>query len=241
MAKVLCMKTIFTLLLATVFTSAFAFDEGRITITTAIKKDVQVYVDGRLYQEKDNMVVLNSVQPGNHTIKIYKKKQKKNGNNRYDKRSSRNELVYSSTVYVRPSYHVDIMVNRFGKALVDEKAMSDRDGRWDDDDWDNDDWNEDHRNDRHAITDHEFDQLLERIRNQWFGRMGNAKDAINEHYFRTSQVRQILQLFSSESDKLELAKLSYKNVIDRHNFRQLYDLFTYQSQTELDRYVKSVR
>ena len=225
------MKTIFTLLLATVFTTAFAFDEGRITITTAIKKDVQVYVDGRLYQEKDNMVVLNSVRPGNHTIKIYKKKQKKNGNNRYD-RNSRNELVYSSTVYVRPSYHVDVMVNRFGKALVDERALNDRNDRWDDDDWDRDD---DRNDNRHAITDHEFDQLLQRIRNQWFGRLGNAKDAINEHYFRTSQVRQILQLFSSESDKLELAKLSYKNIIDRHNFRQLYDLFSYQSQAELDR------
>ena len=222
------MKTIFTLLLATVFTTAFAFDEGRITITTAIKKDVQVYVDGRLYQEKDNMVVLNSVRPGNHTIKIYKKKQKKNGNNRYD-RNSRNELVYSSTVYVRPSYHVDVMVNRFGKALVDERALNDRN---DDDDWDRDD---DRNDNRHAITDHEFDQLLQRIRNQWFGRLGNAKDAINEHYFRTSQVRQILQLFSSESDKLELAKLSYKNIIDRHNFRQLYDLFSYRSQVELDR------
>ncbi|HEY0355534.1 MAG TPA: DUF4476 domain-containing protein, partial [Flavisolibacter sp.] len=225
------MKTIFTLLLATVFTTAFAFDEGRITITTAIKKDVQVYVDGRLYQEKDNMVVLNSVRPGNHTIKIYKKKQKKNGNNRYD-RNSRNELVYSSTVYVRPSYHVDVMVNRFGKALVDERALNDRNDRWDDDDWDRDD---DRNDNRHAITDHEFDQLLQRIRNQWFGRLGNAKDALNEHYFRTSQVRQILQLFSSESDKLELAKLSYKNIIDRHNFRQLYDLFSYQSQAELDR------
>lgn len=228
------MKTIFTLLLATVFTTAFAFDEGRITITTAIKKDVQVYVDGRLYQEKDNMVVLNSVRPGNHTIKIYKKKQKKNGNNRYD-RNSRNELVYSSTVYVRPSYHVDVMVNRFGKALVDERALNDRNDRWDDDDWDRDD---DRDNNRHAITDHEFDQLLQRIRNQWFGRLGNAKDAINEHYFRTSQVRQILQLFSSESDKLELAKLSYKNIIDRHNFRQLYDLFSYRSQVELDRMVR---
>ena len=143
--------------------------------------------------------------------------------------------MYSSTVYVRPSYHVDVMVNRFGKALVDERALNDRNDRWDDDDWDRDD---DRNDNRHAITDHEFDQLLQRIRNQWFGRLGNAKDAINEHYFRTSQVRQILQLFSSESDKLELAKLSYKNIIDRHNFRQLYDLFSYRSQVELDRMVR---
>jgi hypothetical protein len=68
-----------------------------------------------------------------------------------------------------------------------------------------------------------------------------AKDEINGHYFTTNQVRQLLQLFSSESDKLELAKLSYKNIADRQNFRQLYDLFSYRSQTELDQYTRDFR
>ena len=231
------MKTIFTLLLISLFTtSALAYDEGKITITTAIKKDVQVYVDGRLIQEQDNMVILNNVRSGNHTIRIYKRKQRNTGNNRNTSKNNKSELIYSSTIYLKPSYHVDIMVNRFGKALVDEKAISGRN-----DDWDNEGWYDNDRNDnyRNALSDAEFEQLIQRIRNQWFGRLGNAKDAINEHRFRTSQVRQVIQLFSSETDKLELAKLSYKNIIDRQNFRQLYDLFSYHSQTELDRWVRN--
>jgi hypothetical protein len=240
------MKTIFTLLLATVFTgSAFAYDEGKITITTAVKKDVQVYVDGRLYQENDNMITLNNVQPGNHTIKIYKIKKNNNngyGNNRNGRKNqaNNNELLYSTSIYVRPSYHVDVVINRFGKALVDERALSDRNGNWDDE-W-NDDYNDGYNgNYGQVMSDQDFNQLVQRIRNQWFGRLGSAKDAVNSNYFHTSQVRQLLQLFSSESDKLDLAKLSYQRIIDRQNFRQLYDLFSYQSQVELDRQLKEGR
>ena len=71
--------------------------------------------------------------------------------------------------------------------------------------------------------------------------MAAAKDGVNNNYLNIYQVKQILQLFSSESDKLDLEKLSYKNLVDRQNFRQIYELFSYQSQTELDRYVREYR
>jgi len=240
------MKTLFTLLLVTAFSSAFAYDEGRISITVAAK-NVQVSVDGRIYQDNDNTIVLNSVQPGNHTIRIYKI-ARNNGNGRNNKRAdNRNELVYSSNIYVRPSHHVDVMVNRFGKALVDDRALNDRNGSWDDDDW-NDGYNGGYNgnnggynNGYQAMNEYEFNQSLQRIRNQWIGKLGSARDLVNTNYLSTLQVRQVLQIFSSENDKLELAKVSYKNIVDRQNFRQLYDLFSYQSQAELDRYVRDTR
>src|SRR5687768_16186653 len=114
------MKTIFTLLFATIFSaSAFAYGEGKLTITFASKSNVQVVIDGRTYQQNDNAIVLNDIDPGNHRIQIYKAKRNGNGNGR--NRNDRNELLYSTTVQVKPNYHVDIMVNRFGKALVDER------------------------------------------------------------------------------------------------------------------------
>ena len=205
------MKIVFTLLLATVFTSAFAYDEGKLTITVASKKNIEVYVDGQIYQDNDNSFVVNNIKPGNHTIKIYKKsKNNKNnkgyGNNRNDRNDRRQDLIYSSTVYVRPAYHVDVMINRFGKAMVDEKAMSkNKNKNWGDDDWNDDGYNNDYRQ---PMNDNDFNHLLQKIRNQWFGKMTTAKDGMNTNYFNTYQVRQILQLFSSESDKVELAKLS---------------------------------
>jgi hypothetical protein len=250
------MKNIFTLLLATVSVSAFAYDGGKLTITVPSSKNIQIYVDGRIYQNNNNnTIVLNNIKSGNHTTTIYKNNRNGNGygnngrdnrrnnNNRYDQR----DVLYNSNVYVRPSYHVDVMINRFGKALVDERAINNNYEN-DDDDWydngygnggyNNDGYNND---DRQAMSDYEFNQVLQKIRNQWIGKLSTARDEMNNHYFTTSQVRQVLQLFSSENDKLELAKLSYKNVVDRQNFRQLYDLFSSRSQEELTRYTRDFR
>ena len=239
------MKTIFTLLLVTVFTSAFAYDEGKLTITVASQKNIQVYVDGRIYQADENSFVLNNIQPGNHKIKIYKKARKNNNNrnSRNDRNdNNRNDLIYSSTVYVKPATHVDVMINRFGKAMVDEKVLSNRNNDWGEDDWNNDGgYNNGNQGYNKAMNDYDFNQLVQKIRNQWFGKITTAKDGVNNNYLNIYQVKQILQLFSSESDKLELAKLSYKNLVDRQNFKQIYELFSYQSQTELDRYVRDYR
>ena len=244
------MKNIFTLLLATVSVSAFAYDGGKLTVTIPSSKNVQVYVDGRIYQgNNNNTIVLNNIQSGNHSITIYKNNRKNNGygnngrdnrknNNRYDQR----DVLYNSNVYVRPSYHVDVMVNRFGKALVDERVINNNYENDDDDWYDGGYGSGGYNNDyQQAMSDREFNQVLQKVRSQWIGKLSMAKDEINGHYFTTNQVRQLLQLFSSEGDKLELAKLSYKNIADRQNFRQLYDLFSYRSQTELDQYTRDFR
>jgi len=126
--------------------------------------------------------------------------------------------------------------------MVDEKVLSNRNNDWDDDDWNNDGgYNNGNQGYNKAMSDYDFNQLVQKIRNQWFGKMTTAKDGVNNNYLNIYQVKQILQLFSSESDKLELAKLSYKNLVDRQNFKQIYELFSYQSQTELDRYVREYR
>jgi hypothetical protein len=92
-----------------------------------------------------------------------------------------------------------------------------------------------------AMNDYDFNQMVQKIRNQWIGKMNTARDGVNNNYLNTYQVKQILQIFSSENDRLELAKLSYRHVVDQQNFGQLYDLFSYQSQTELDRYTQDFK
>ena len=242
------MKTIFTLLLATIFTtSAFAYDEGRLTVTVSTQADVQVVIDNRTYRlDDDNSLVLNNVRAGQHSIQVYRNRgnNRNNGNNR--NRNNRNDVLYSSTINVRPNYDVDIMINRFGKALVDE-----RDLRYSNDGWGNNGnygnggyGNGSYGNNGYnqAMSDNEFNQLLQKIRGQWFGKLNTAKDGINSNYFTTYQVKQILQLFSAENDKLELAKLAYRNTVDQRNYPQLYDVFAYQSsREELDQYIRNNR
>ena len=59
------------------------------------------------------------------------------------------------------------------------------------------------------------------------------------NYFSTDQVKQLLQLVSSETSKLELAKLAYARVVDAMNFPQLLELFTTQSsKTDLENFIR---
>ena len=243
------MKNIFTLLLVAASASAFAYDGGKLTITVPSSKNIQVYVDGRVYQDNENTIVLNNIQAGNHSITIYKNNRNGNygRNNQRDKKNNRGDVLYSSNVYVRPSYHVDVMINRFGKALVDERAINGNYQNEDDDWFDNGPGNRGYNdggynnNYHQAMSDYDFNQLVQKIRSQWLGKQAAARDALNSNYFNTNQVRQLLQIFSSESDKLDLAKLAFRNTVDQQNFRQLYDLFSYQSQSELDRYIRELR
>jgi len=60
------------------------------------------------------------------------------------------------------------------------------------------------------------------------------------NYFTVAQAKQLIQLVSSESNRLELAKSSYNNITDPNNFSQLYDIFSSQSsKNELAAYVSS--
>jgi hypothetical protein len=60
------------------------------------------------------------------------------------------------------------------------------------------------------------------------------------NYFTVAQAKQLIQLVSSESNRLELAKLSYNNITDPTNFSQLYDILSSQaSRNELAAYVSS--
>ena len=231
------MKTIFTLLFATSFTlSAFAYDEGRLTITMAQNRNYTVQINGRLYNDGDNTITLQNIRSGNYDVRVYRTGNQ--NNNRRDRNGRRGELVYSSTIYVRPSYHVDVMINRFGKALVDEQVLR-RD--WNDDEFTN---GQNDNNYRQPMSDQDFNQLLNRVKGQWFSssKLRAAKDAIPNNTFRTAQVRELLQAFTSDSEKLELAKLAYRSTIDQRNYYTVMEVFSFQSsKEELDQFIRNYR
>lgn len=95
-----------------------------------------------------------------------------------------------------------------------------------------------------AMSDATFNSLYDNIRKRWlpFTKYNAAVDAFSssDNYFTTQQVHQIIALLSDESNRLNLAKLAFDNIIDQQNFRQLYDLFESQaSKDELDNYIKA--
>ena len=93
-----------------------------------------------------------------------------------------------------------------------------------------------------AMKDADFNTLYRDIQNRFgigakMSALSNAF-ASESYFFTTAQTKQLIQLVSSESNRLELAKASYDNIVDQANFSQLYDMFSSSSRNELEVYIK---
>jgi hypothetical protein len=97
-----------------------------------------------------------------------------------------------------------------------------------------------------AMTDANFNTLYQSIQKQYlpFEQMNSLTSAFNNtsNFFTSAQAKQLIPLVSLESNRLQLAKLSYRTITDRSNFGQLYDLLNSQAgRNELDAYVKAYK
>ena len=95
-----------------------------------------------------------------------------------------------------------------------------------------------------AMSDANFNSLYQTILQQrpvgtQMNSLTNAFNSAN-NYFTTYQAGRLIQLVSAESNRLQLAKLSYRSITDRANFNQVYNLLSTQSsRNELEAYVSN--
>lgn len=89
-----------------------------------------------------------------------------------------------------------------------------------------------------------YNSIYNRVRNTWG--IGAKMTALTEtfdnesYYFTVAQAKQLIQLVSAESNRLQLAKASYGNITDPENFNTMYDVLTSQSsKNELSNYVNT--
>ena len=239
------MKTTSTLIIA-LFLSIALFAspvQSKLSITVVGNKNVEIMVDNSRYQSQDNSIVINNLQPGSHTIKVY---SAKNHRRNIWGHNNNLHLIYSSTVYVRPGYFVGITIDRSGRAVVDERAINRnrRNGNW------NDDYNQEDRyndrngqyNDRHNrndygvrnMTEQSFSSMVQTLRREYSenSRLALARQIMDRNYFTSEQVKYLLQLFSFENHKLDLAKYAYRFTTDQRNYFVVYDALSYSSSKE---------
>ncbi|MDB5227639.1 MAG: hypothetical protein JWN78_1832 [Bacteroidota bacterium] len=92
------------------------------------------------------------------------------------------------------------------------------------------------------LDDASLQSLIQTMKNVTFEEkmIEVAKTALKNRQVRTSQVHQLLQLFSFETNKLEVAKFCYDKTADKNNYYSLYNDFTFSSySSELDKYINS--
>ncbi len=244
------MKTIFTLFVS-LFMSIAVFAAARpssiLTVKAADNADIRVILDGKRFEPHDNAIMFGSMEPGRHSIKIFK--QRSNG--WFNLKGGNYELVYNTTVDLKRRTHLFITVERSGRISMQEnrlKRASDRDyDRKDDRENDyNGQWGDHDSHDGYAsgMSDREFRQVLKSISNEWLetNKFKSASQIVKTNSLTTAQVEQVLLLFSFENNKLELAKQAYMNTVDKKNYSMLFDVFSYSSsKRDLERYIESCK
>ncbi len=195
-------------------------------------KNYKVILDGNSFfsnknyisNNNQNTVTIDNLETIKHTIKVYRLG---NNNPRYNS-TSKSTFVYSKTFDLREGYDMDITINANGRVQFSENSTG---------------ANEE-SNDKTPMANYEFNQLLQSVRSKFSQSLKGEteNDAFNNsnNYFSTSQVRQLLILITSESDRVDLAKLSYRSITDSANFTQLYDLFKVKaSKDDLNDFLRS--
>ena len=228
------MKTISTLFTSFLLTtSAFAADfrpTASLTVKSADRSPIIVIVDGKCFDFGSNSIMISNLEPTYHDVKVYQ--QSYNGNVVFGRKDR--DILFSSSVLFKPRTSLLIAIDDCGAITMNETRTRTRDF--------GDTWYPG-RNDYRfkpdnvyskAIDNNEFDRVLWAISKENFetNRMTSAEQIINGNYFTTAQLRQLLGLFSFESNKLQLAKLGYDRVVDQSNYYSLSDQFRFNSSKD---------
>ena len=125
------MKRIFTLALtltALLFSvTSFAADhprpnDSKVAIRSNSDAYIQVFIDGRQYNVNQNGFLVDNIRSGRHRIEVFKVEN-------YGMFRRRPQMVYSSTMDVRPWESLNININRFERVFVDTRFDRDDRGR----------------------------------------------------------------------------------------------------------------
>ncbi|HLG40994.1 MAG TPA: DUF4476 domain-containing protein [Chitinophagaceae bacterium] len=259
------MKRIFTFLASLILSiSLFAADarpKSTLTVKSLDRGDIRVVVDGRRFEPGVSTLVISGLDAGYHTVKIYREKN----NGFFNVLGHRYEMVYNTSLSVRPKTNVSITIDRFGRTTISETRINGH-GRNRNNDWgrqkDDRDWDYDRSGDREydydhdgkfgdydtnygyekGMSDHEFSRVLEAISTEWLesNKLKSATQIVTTNMVTTMQVKQLMRLFSFESNKLELAKKAYSNTVDKKNFFMVNDEFNFNSsKDDLARFIRN--
>ncbi len=201
----------------------------------------------------NNAVNIGSLLTGNHTVVIYEIKRNFFGN-------ERQEQIYSSVLFFRPSFETIINIDNAGQIAVSERQLfnNNNGGGYYGNGYGygkkknkhkhykkNRGCNNDINNypnqfptggygTNQQMNDFDFNNMKLFISKESFDnrRLEVAKIAAANNYFSTLQVREIMNVFSFDDGKLELAKYLYARSLDKNNYYQLTNAFSFSTNKD---------
>jgi len=249
------MKTFSTLFTSLLMSAAvFAADSkhsGMLTIKSTTPGNIRVIVDGKTFESGNNTVMIGNVDPGYHSISVFRM----NDHNFFNSFYRKFDRVYSSSLSVSPATNIMIAIDRFGRADISESRIRGNRHRWnrhagpdvrDYDSHGRDDngrWEDNGNYSGYAspMTDGEFNQVMYSMEKEWFGnnKMKSASYIIEGNFFTTTQVKSMMSLFHLENNKLAIAEQAYAKTLDKENYRCITDELSFNGSKEaLARYIR---
>jgi len=118
--------------------------------------------------------------------------------------------------------------------------------QWNNPDVNNNNWNNNNTGwNACAVSDSELESIKQSVSKESFAatKMQIAKDAVKaKKCFKALQIKELISLFTFESDKLALAKFAYDFCIDKDNYFTVNDGFEFStSKEELSKFINEKR
>lgn len=227
------MKRISTLVLASLTSLLALAADSRpraiVSVTSYDRGSIRVVLDGRRFESGGNTISINDVEAGFHSLSVYRERVA----GPFNVFGRRYEMIYSTSLSVRPKTQVNLSIDRFGRTSVTESRLfgGDRSGRYDRDDDQfgdrdgrygrDDDYNGDRdRDDHHADRDDRY--------GRWENNRGNYDRSLSDREF--DRVIESIRCEWLESNKLKSAtQVVSANLVSAAQVKQLMKLFAMES------------
>jgi hypothetical protein len=219
--------------------------QSKLSITMVGNGAIRMVIDDKNYMCQDNSLTVDDLAPGYHSVKLFLVKKERWNNAGYG------QMVYNANVNLKTQFYTDIVINRFGKALVDEQPLTK--GDYYDNIDHNGGYNGGYNNPRpqpepqiqvQQMSDNSFAMARDAIRKESFDntRMTVAQQIADNNYFSCAQVKELVKLFAFEDRKLDFAKYVYARTLDRNNYFTINDVFSFsKTKEDLAAYIKNFR
>lgn len=209
-----------------------------VTIRSSDNSAISVVLNGQQLLQTGAVVKMENVRPGNNTIEVFRV----NMHRGYQQRVK----VYQGFIQVQPMTETFVTIVPFKNYLRIDEVVSirPRGGNG----WANNTSFDNSHSPVYTtpiylpIDPMSFNQLKQTIANGSFEstKLNIFKQALVMNFFTTSQIAEVMNLFSFESYKVEVAKLGYSKTLDPQNYYMVNDQFNFSSSVnELSRFTAS--
>lgn len=196
--------------------------------------DFTMIFDAYIYGKPSNNFRILDILPGSHSMQVFKIEKYRDYRGMWKERY---DIIFSAMVDIPENANITALIDERNRYYVVSMTplfvIHHRDHR--------------HENEPPpppCMSEEQFRELKHSMSTKPFDdtKLAVAKQAISANGTSTHQVKELMDLLTFESGKLDLAKHAYRYTIDQNNYYLVNDEFTFSSSIEeLNEYIEKNR